>query len=353
MQVHYIENFVRDIGCTYLDYYNYDTLHLLNTYIYKNFDISSWKRFDIARVELSIYSERNWPCSEGLYFWDGNKLIFPFFNGQLNCIGSSEYDIDQTIDRFGFIPNVFQLFRDYLPHDVNYTYCINSNRFIFSNLYEHNPDLFSNIAHYQISNNHEDTGVLTVLTFSFNSSNYFVITLGALTQEQVNYMCTNGVYDLEFDTACYEYNLEYSAQDIKSQIGYSDYNNDHILFLHPRFMYMNFDIPITYNISYTQESNSSIVRGTRPQSRSCEKATKPKFNKVKNKKCGGDTNKGQGCSRMAKEGYDYCGIHLRAMQEARPLESDRQCICVTAKGIRCNRIVKTGYDYCGIHLKKI
>ena len=191
-----------------------------------------------------------------------------------------------------------------------------------------------------------------MLSFSFNSSKYFVIVLGTLTQELVNYMCTNSVYDLDFDTACYEYDLEYSAEDIKNQIGYNYYNNDHILFVHPRFVGINFDIPITHNLVYTFNHNTTNVRGTQPQIRSCEKATKPKFNKVKSKKCSGGTNKGQGCSRMAKEGYDYCGIHLRAMQEAIPLESEKQCICYTGKGTRCNRMVKNGYDYCGLHLKK-
>lgn len=340
MQVHYITDFVycNDLDC--LEYYSRDTLRLLNDHVNDYVDTSYWSRGDMIRVEMERYCTSSWSGNEGLFFWNGSELIYPFYNGNLNRIGSCEYEIDQQIQSEGFVPNCFQAIFDFNPKDTFEDYDgIRGNKTMFTDLCSFESDIYDNHIEYQVASDVADT--LSITYFYYNGERYFVIFFGSLNNEINNYISNNRPYDFDAESALLEYNTDISLCSIQNIFDGSD--DDHYMFIHPRFKDIDFNA-CSYESRLSRKIRNSKFKSN--NSIGVKYNNKPKNNyktEVAVHKCSSVTNKGIRCTRNAKDGYDYCGIHLE-------LDEPMKCCAVTAKGIRCVRDAKDGYSYCGIHI---
>ena len=337
MQLHYIENFMYHYDMDCLDYYTDSTLNKLNSYIRDNVDTSYWNRGDMVRVSLEKYGCYNWDDNIGLYFWNGHKVIFPFYNGALNYYGSNEYEIDQQVNRFGFVPNQFQFIRDYEPEEAFVDYGLMCSKVLFTNLSNYYNDICdSYIQHYA------GDSILSIGEFYANGRRYFLMFFGDMSNDICNYLQQNRPYDFDVDSILDEYNCGINIYDIYDMKG-SD-SNDAYFFIHPNFLDINFNKSNCnkYNEFCSQSHNKSRKSKGKKYVNEINYASK---NVIQKHKCKSVTNKGVSCSRLAREGSDYCGIHDNQTEVI-------QCASVTAKGIQCNREAKSGYSYCSIHLKK-
>lgn len=342
------------MGYHKLDYYNENTLDEINQYVYDNIDTSDWSRCDMVRVATTKKPNKKWQDVSGLFFWDGERLVFPFYNGRLGEMDTHEYNFDQMIDRFGYIPNLFQVIHDFHPSEpVSISDGISHNQVMFTNLSKFSNQLNKNVRRYTVSNNFSDNDIISITSFKDYDYNitYYVLVLGEMTSQVRKYFNGNHPYDFDLNLIADEYEFGATVDEIKDEINFGDY--DQIMFIHPGFLGVNFNVS-SYGCykNYHKSNHSGKYKGTQPNFESSARGTRPKFvNQKQKNKCIGSTNKGGNCTRMAKNGSDYCGIHLRAMQETGSIDEEIQCISTTGKGKRCNRMAKVGYDYCGVHLR--
>lgn len=317
MYVHYVTDFVRDCGLMYLDYYNSSTLSDLNTYISNNVNTSEWGYGDLIKVlrERSSYtSSDDCYC---MFFWNGYSLVYPFYDGALNTIGSSGYEIDQQIDGSGYVPNMFQAI-----HNFDVTTAINnlngclSNHVYFSCLQIFSEQILNSINRFGISNNYEQSqGVISVCCFNYGSINYYVMYLGDFTDAIYTHLSYNRPYDFDIFGVVNEFNLGCSVSDLYEAVGAS--SSDIFMFIHPRFLnidYNNYQCSPNRLTTLIQSSKSKkkTSKGKVSKDALIEKSTPTRVNQTTDKRfCCSVTGKGGQCSRAAKSGHDYCGIHLR------------------------------------------
>jgi hypothetical protein len=343
MQIHYIRNYVYDYDMECLEYYSSDTLSSLNGYIETNIDTSEWSCGDMVRVELERYEKDSWDDNKGLFFWNGYRLIYPFYNGNLNDMGSAEYEMDQQIDVSGFIPNTFQALYDYSPYEpFEYTDGIKNNKIVFTDLSQYYNEISDNYITYNVSNSRYDSeDRLTISHFYHNGTKYFVLFYGNMRDEVMNYLCRNRPYDLDTETCLMEYDSSTNIYDIYEKYDSNSY--DTYFFIHPRFLSIDFD-EIVQESPLQAWCNKTRVKpkhskGTKYHNKTSNKMVAPSSRVM----CSSVTNKGKHCTRMAKDGHSYCGIHLQ--------EGDFiQCSAHTAKGVRCGREARPNNEYCGIHI---
>lgn len=337
MRVHYIANFLsyNDLDC--LDYYSENTLCNLNNYIYENVDTSYWSFADMVRVNMEKYGSGYWEDNVGLYVWDGAKLIYPFYNGVLNYFGSNEYEIDQKVNSFGFIPNCFQFIRDYEPYEAFQEDGLLKSKVLFSDLSSYYNDICDSHTRHIVNGS-----VFSIADFYANGRRYILMFFGEMSNQIHEYLCNNRPYDFDVDGIFQEYECGiniYNIYDTKNSC-----DDDFYFFIHPKFLDVNFG-----------NNNCNRFRQLCNESNNKRNKSKGKkyHNKVINKsngcveryRCKSVTNKGESCSRMAKPGCEYCGIHDTSGQAY-------LCASTTAKGVQCGREAKNGFNYCSIHLKQ-
>jgi len=338
MYVHYINNFLSYNDIEYLDYYTENTLCNLNSFIYENIDTSYWNPSDMVRVNCQKYGSGYWEDNVGLYFWDGSKLIFPFYNGVLNYYGSNEYEIDQRVNSFGFVPNCFQFIRDYEPHEAfNYDGLLKS-KVLFTDLSSYYNDICDSHTRHMVNGR-----VLSIADFYTNGRRYVLMFFGEMNNQVHEYLCNNRPYDFDVDGIFEEYNCGvniYNIYDTKNSN-----SEDYHFFIHPKFLDVNFGYSNNCNkfrqMCHNSNNSSNKSKGKKYHNKIISRANAP----VERHKCKSVTNKGETCSRLAKPGCDYCGIHDTST-------TTYLCASVTAKGAQCGREVKNGYNYCSIHLKQ-
>lgn len=353
MNIHYVYNFVSNFGLYELDYYNPDTLDQLNNFIYENIDYSYWSRGDMVRVSLTENEDSNWYDIRGLYFWNGSALIYPFYNGKINSFGTTEYEIDSQISNSGYIPNIFQFAHEFHPADAfSNSDGINDCKILFSNLSSFS-EVYNSDGKYYLSNNYDSTGYATVYKFEHNSINYHVFILGEDNYQIQEYFSSNRPYEFDISQVCSEYDISLSPDEIRSAFGLGYY--DQLMFIHPRFLNTSFENTVCESdciVSRIQNSRRKTNYSSSGYVLSRDYTSKPnkKSDSCNKSRCIGSTSKGHPCTRMAKSGHSYCGIHLRSQQESQPIPDELRCQCITAKGSRCVREIKNGYDYCAIHL---
>lgn len=340
MQIRYITDFVYCNDFEYLEYYSRDTLDLLNDHVNNYINTDDWCHGDMVRVEMERYCTDSWTGNEGLFFWNGYNLIYPFYNGNLNRIGSCEYEIDQEIHNDGFVPNCFQAIFDFDPKEPFDDYDgIRGNKILFTDLSMFEDDIYDNHIKYSIESDADD--VISITYFYYNNTKYFLMFFGELNSSVINHITRNRPYDFDAEGVLLEYNADTSLYSIQDMLGGEDY--DHYMFIHPRFNSIDFDAcnreSRLHSKMRSSKAKSNNSRGVRYNN-----THKSNFkNEVVTHKCLSVTNRGIRCTRNAKSGYDYCGIHLEVSDPVK-------CSAVTAKGIRCVRDAKEGSCYCGIHI---
>jgi hypothetical protein len=337
MQVHYISNFLNEYDMDRLDYYNNSTTKDLNCYIQNNVDTSYWQVADIIRVKLELYGEKEWYDNKGLYFWNGSKLITPFYNGVINYYGSTEYEVDQQINRFGMIPNNIQFIHDYEPNEPFCNDGLIKSKVLFSDLSAFYNDICSSQTRHNVGDS-----ILSIADFYTNSRRYILIFFGEMTNEIHEYICQNRPYDFDVEGVLEDLNC---GIDIYNIYDTKDSSSDDFHFIIPNeFLNINFNDKIhnVFNDYCSKSKNSGRKsKGVKYHNQIIEK----KSNEAIRHKCISVTNKGVACSRMAQVGSTCCGIHSTSTLL-------NQCASVTAKGIQCGRDVKNGYNHCSIHIKK-
>lgn len=337
MQVHYISNFLNEYDMDELDYYNDSVLSDLNCYIRDNVDTSYWNTNDMIRVKLERYGDNEWYDNKGLYFWDGYKLILPFYNGTINYYGSDEYEFDQQLNRFGFVPNHMQFIRDYTPDEPLCEDGLFKSKVMFSNLSMFYDDIYESHSRHIVNGS-----IFTMADFYANGRRYILMFFGELDNRIREYICSNNPYDFDVEGILNDLNCDISLDDI-----YYTKNScpdDYHFFIPSEFLSINFNDKITNkfnNYCNTSKSKGKKSKGVKYHNQVIQKNS----NQNNRSKCISVTNKGVSCSRMAQDGSSYCGIHS-VSNEA------HQCASVTAKGIQCGRDAKNGHSYCSIHLKK-
>jgi hypothetical protein len=343
MQIHYIRNYVYDNDLECLEYYSQDTLSSLNNYVDDNIDTSDWSCGDMVRVEMERYEKDSWEDNKGLFFWNGYRLIYPFYHGNLNDFGTVEYDVDSTIDINGFVPNTFQALYDYLPYEpFEFTDGIKNNKIVFTDLSRYCDEINYNFETFNVSNScYSGDGKFTISHFYHDGTRYFVMFFGDMRDEIINYLSRNRPYDLEAETCLMEFDASTNIYDVYEKYDSTSY--DTYFFIHPRFLNVDFEAvncetPLQIRCRESR-SKPKHAKGTFYHNTPSGKYSAP----VSKNRCISVTNKGKHCTRMAKSGHSYCGIHLNE-------GSFVQCSAYTAKGSRCGREAKAGSDYCGIHI---
>ena len=361
MQVRYIDNFVNDCDIDCVDYYDCNIIDKLNDYVNQNMNTNSWNSGDMIRVSPTKRTKTCWFDNQHLFFWSGYNLVYPFYNGNLNDIGTNDYEIDQQIDSSGFIPNTFQAFNDFDPHEPHsLSNGICMNRIYFTNLSEYKNEIISSFSRYVVSNTHlESNGIINIGSFYHGYKRCFVVVLGEINQSVKDYFDDNRPYDFDISSALEEYEMSISMDAI-----YSSYNSDgddYYMFIQPRFLQINFDggyIKKSRFLSKINEekkntnSNYSVKNYNgdyTSNKRKFEKATVPNIIYDSKPECTAYTGKGDKCTRDAKDGHDMCGIHLRIY--GTDGDDSRKCTAYTGKGDKCTRDAKDGHDMCGIHLR--
>jgi hypothetical protein len=338
MLVHYIDSFLSYNDIEYLDYYNKNTLDILNNYIYENVDTTYWSMSDMVRVTCEKYGSSYWEDNIGLYFWDGSKLILPFYNGVLNYYGSNEYEIDQKVNSFGFVPNCFQFIHDYEPSEPFANNGLLKSKVLFTNLSSYYNEICDCYTKHMVNGS-----VLSIADFYANNRRYILMFFGDMDNQIQEFLCNNRPYDFDIDGIFQEYDCGvniYNIYDTKNSC-----DEDFYLFIHPKFLDVNFGNANNCN-NFRQLCDNSTNKGNKSKGKKYHnKVIKKNNTNVERHKCKSVTNKGETCSRMAKSGLDFCGIHDNSVQVY-------QCTSVTAKGIQCGREVKNGYNCCSIHLRQ-
>jgi len=342
MATHYINNFVVWMENIVLEYYNPKTIQNLNNFVSQCINTYSWNIGDSVRVANNCYGEFERGV-EGLFIWNGSELIYPFYNGKLNKYGCRGYEIDQLIHSSGYVPNTIKFIYDFEPGN-------GENRVLFTDLSYFKDEILSNKSQYCVDHNYNDEGITC-----FKFRDYCIVILGETPYEFYNYIENNRPYDFNIDDIIIEYEMSVSKQDMIHTFG-----TEKIMLIHPRFFNIDFD-----NSGYDSDGILSRVKSSRNKtSYSCDGYNNTSYNtssktsstkkfvlQETRDKCIGKTGKGKSCSRAAKNGYSFCGIHLRAMAESDTIPDELRCVSKTGKGERCNRVAKNGYDYCSIHLR--
>jgi hypothetical protein len=343
MQIHYIRNYVYDNDLECLEYYSQDTLSSLNNYVDDNIDTSDWSCGDMVRVEMERYEKDSWEDNKGLFFWNGYRLIYPFYHGNLNDFGTVEYEVDTTIDIGGFVPNTFQALYDYSPQEpFDYTDGIKNNKVVFTDLSQYNSEISDNYVTFNVSNSQYDSeNRLTISHFYHDGIKNFVMFYGNMRDEIMNYLCRNRPYDLDAEATLSEFDSSTNIYDVYEKYDSNSYDN--YFFIHPKFLTIDFEA-INQESPLQAWCNRTKSRSKHAKGVFYHNTPSNKYSTGSNKtQCISVTNKGKCCTRMAKSGHSYCGIHL---QEGNFV----QCSAYTAKGIRCGREARHGNDYCGIHI---
>ncbi len=308
MSVHYIYNFVRDNGDYELDYFNSKTVDELNDYIYENIDTSYWNRCDLVRVSLDCDCDGSWCDTKGLFVWDGSKVIFPFYNGNVKRYSSPEYSVNQKICCDGFMPNTFQAIHDFYPEDIS---CLSdgfSNKIFFTDLSDMKYDIIDNMRIFDVSNCYTDE--ISLSRFYYNGRSYILLMIGEYDSGVGNYLENNRPYDFDIYSAIDEYNIDTNVQDILDT--FDESSDTQILFIRPEYFNINFNISCRTNKISNIVKSTNSRRNTKNVTR--EEASKycPQVeHKAQKTKCQAVKSNGQSCSRMAKSGNRYCGIHSK------------------------------------------
>jgi hypothetical protein len=303
----------------------------------------------MIRVSTQRYGCDSWCGCEGLFFWTGYSLVYPFYDGKLNDVSSREFEIDQALDSCGFVPNLFQAISEFEPEDMfGLDNGITNNKILFSDLSEFADEIYDNCVSYNVSNNHYDSdNIISVGHFEKNYRRYFVIFLGRMNDMVYTYLRNNRPYDFDIDNVFSEFSMSIGLSDVIDTFD-SSYS-DCYFFIQPRFLDIKFDkygtSILSRRIAQSQVAHRIAEKAEFYGGKSVKKTKK----KEQQNQCQSYTARGDQCSRLAKKGEDYCGIHLKEMIE----NGATQCHSYTARGDQCCRLAKDGYDYCGIHLRNL
>jgi hypothetical protein len=259
----------------------------------------------------------------------------PFYNGHINRYGTNEYEIDQQTNRFGVVPNNIQFIYDYDPNEVLCEDGLLKSKVMYSNLSNYYDEICSSHSRHIVNGE-----IFSMADFYANGKRYILMFFGEMNCQIKQYLCNNRPYDFDaegiLEDLCCGIDI-YNIYDTKDSC-----SDDYHIFIPSHFININFDDVICNKFNNYCNRNQS--RNMKSKGKKYQNEIHNNSKKVRNK-CISVTNKGVACSRMAKDGSEYCGIHYNGIEVS-------QCISVTAKGVQCGRDVKTGYDYCSIHLKK-
>jgi len=305
MRTHYIYDFVRDSGDYELDYTSTSTLYSLTSYIENNYDTSDWDKCDFVRVCIDDSCSNSWYDTQGLFIWDGSKVVYPYYNGNPKNYSNDSYSINYNVCCDGFIPNTFDAIYDYDIHELDDISDGLSNKICFAKLSYYKNDIISNMREYGVSNSYSDR--ITVSQFVYCGRSFMIIFLGSSNGNVLNYFNESRPYDANVESAFEEYDVNCSVQDVIDSVdsGYSD----RIFFIRPEYFRVDFRSKNSNNrLSQYSNSRSNVKNVTKEQASMYAVTVSQK---CKKSKCQGVKSNGQGCSRMAKNGYSYCGIHIK------------------------------------------
>jgi len=336
MEVRYISNFLNEYDFEELDYYNDSTLSNLNSYIYNNVDVSYWNKGDMVRVKLERYGNKEWYDNRGLYFWDGSRLLMPSYEGGVNYYGSNEYEIDQQTNRFGVVPSNLQFIYDYEPNEPLCEDGLMKSKVMYSNLSNYYDEICESHSRHIINGD-----IFSMADFYANGKRYILMFFGELNEQVQEYLCNNHPYDFDVEGILDDLNCGVDIYNIYDTKG--SCSDDFHFFIPSEFLSINFNDNVCSRLN--QYCKNSQSKNKKSKGKKYQNQIINKNNTNVRQRCISVTNKGVACSRMAKDGSEYCGIHYGGVAVS-------QCISMTAKGIQCGRDVKSGYDYCNIHLKK-
>lgn len=305
MRIYCVRDFVDDMGYSSMDYFCNDTLDQLNTYVDDEYDTSEFDTGDMFRVSMSSSGEFS-DDNEGIFFWNGSRLVFPFYNGELNSFGSNEYEIDQEICPDGFVPNLFQVIHDFHPDDPYQDNGIDCNRIYFTDLSSYYDDIKENFETYEVESSVSSD--LSITKFYANGEDYILVYPGEVNKRLGAYLKCNRPYDFDIDSALSEYDVEISSSKI---LDMCDLDSAFIIFVHPKYLDISYDSCGRGGIHARARKSRGGNSSNYDSSGISAYATKPSFTVKEKRYCCKKTGKGKTCSRMAKDGYDYCGIHLR------------------------------------------
>lgn len=292
MGFHTIYDFVEYCNDSHMDYLDNYTYHMLKKYVSEKVDTSDWCKCDVIQVHMT------YDCSETpkIYIWDGDKLVYPFYNGKCNTIDSSfKNQIDDLISYSGYMPNIFQAFFDYDPFDVFYNDDFTMPSTIgFVNLNYWADDISCNINRSDYVSTSYGDSVITICNFDGNKHLVFI---GEYDDNIMDYISCNNAYDFDISKLLLGYNVDLSEDDIYDICGGS--SDDYYMFIHRYHMNVNYNIDDDSE-DYISHSSSKFV---------C--STERSYSVKSIDKCCATTHTGARCSNNAQTG-GLCGKHKRS-----------------------------------------
>jgi hypothetical protein len=236
-----MENFLDHCGKYSVQYMDDRTCEMLNEYIQNSgeIDTDDWEICDFVRIpccQNSYYDSDTEECDyEGLFIWDGNKVIYPFYGG--NPSSGKCKKIDNSICMDGYIPDNLILYSDYYPSDVfnvknGVSSCIGFGKIMND---DNEEILMSNMCTMKnVKSVHKEKN-LTVFNFG---PGRFVVFFGTCDSRIINHLKNYRPFDLDIKNVISKYNMSISMNDLCDFCGGS-MDNDY-LFIHPNYLTLNY-----------------------------------------------------------------------------------------------------------------
>jgi len=300
MPVYYLNDFLDDCGLYCLDYFDFNTFRKVKNYISNEIDTSEWECGDFIRVPTSNDCPDEWYNMEGLYVWDGNDIIFPFFNGTCNDSDSVERrKVDDLIYSNGFMPNNLCAFQDYDPNDVFYRENGLSCKIGFANLYSDYNEICDNIVTINgLSSSYDSDLTISIAKFGYDR---YVVFFGSLDYNIKSHLKNCRPYDFDINRVISMYDINISEDSIREAVGASC--SDHLLFIQPNFLDVDYDCSSSSDNDDYMRRNRNVDCYITSTSPDYEEEPEEEY-------CCHITKYGDRCSRRAKRD-GMCGIHLK------------------------------------------
>jgi hypothetical protein len=237
-----MENFLEHVNKYSVQYMDSRTCDMLNEYIRDSgeIDTDDWEICDFVRIPCSrnsCYDSDDDSCDvEGLFIWDGNKVIYPFYGGHPSSGKSKK--IDTSICKSGYIPDNLILYADYYPDEVfnvknGLAACVGFGKIINDDNEEIILSNMSTMKNVKSAYNKEKS--LTVCNFG---PSRFVVFFGIPDTRVINYLKDYRPFDLDMQSVISKYNMSIQLEDLHEFSGGSD-NSDY-LFIHPSYLTLIF-----------------------------------------------------------------------------------------------------------------
>jgi hypothetical protein len=292
MAHHTIYDFVEFCGESHMDYLDKYTYRELTRFVQDSVDTSCWNRCDIVFVHMT------YDCSSEPkpFIWDGDNLVYPFFNGSCNTIDSTiKCNIDDVICHSGYMPNIFQAFTDYDPNNLFSSPDFSMPSSIgFVDLSCWSDEICENV--HTSMNVSTSYGEKPITICNFDGNKHLVI-LGKFDGKVRNHIMDNNVYDFSLSNLLFGYNVDLNDFDIHDICGGSA--DDYYFFIHPSHT------DIDYNVEddseeYVSYSSSKFVG-----------STERSYTTKSVAKCCATTHTGSRCTNNA-QADGLCGKHKRS-----------------------------------------